>query len=92
MDQTTNEITHQGGPELPTGSVMVPEPPGIGVFGNTSITEVSKLPKKSGSTSRTNWTKELNKIVMRCYLKSNLKYVDTVNECIRSGMKWGYLS
>ena len=73
MNQTTNEITDQGGPELPTGSVMVPEPPGIGVFGNTSITGVSKLPKKSGSTSRTNWTKELNKIVMRCYLKSNPK-------------------
>ena len=52
---------------------MVPEPPGIGVFGNTSITGVSKLPKRSGSTSRTKWMKELNKIVMRCYFKSNPK-------------------
>ena len=52
---------------------MVPEPPSIGVFGNTSIIGVSKLLKKSASASRTNWTKGLNKIVMKCYLKSNPK-------------------
>ena len=38
-------LTVQGGPELPTGSAMVSEPPGLEVMGTTSGTGVLKSPE-----------------------------------------------
>ena len=46
MYRSQKSITHQGIPELPTGSVKVSEPPGPEVqVGNTSGVGVSSLPE-----------------------------------------------
>ena len=64
-------------PELPTGSVTVSEPPGSDREGNTTDFGVSSLPTNNNNDEsertekRLRWTKEVNKIVMRCFYKSD---------------------
>ena len=70
MNFTNQSITEQGGPELPTGSVTVPEPPGVEVSDNTSNFGVSELSIRRNTAGKTKWTKQLNRIVIKCYLKS----------------------
>ena len=70
MNFTNQSITEQGGPELPTGSVTVPEPPGVEVSDNTSNFGVSELSNRRNTAGKTKWTKQLNRIVIKCYLKS----------------------
>ena len=66
----------QGGPELPTGRVMVSEPPGPEVnVATTSGTGVSKSPKRKSKDQQSSrvgnrkekWSHEENRFLWKCY-------------------------
>ena len=44
--------------------------PGRG-YNEVSQVVIKRIPRNRTNTTRTTWTKEMNKIVMKCYIKSN---------------------
>ena len=61
-----NEEIKLGMPELPTGSAMVSESPGLEVLGSTSESGVIELP-----THKHKWTQEENRMLWKCYFESD---------------------
>ena len=64
--KNANKEIKLGIPELPTGSAMVSEPPGLDVLGNTSESGVIEL-----LTCKYKWTQEENRMLWKCYFDSD---------------------
>ena len=48
-------------------------------------------PGRHQATARLKWNKEVNKIVMKCFYKSNPKKGDIGRGCLEFGKRWGFL-
>ena len=64
--KSTNTEIKVGMAEVPTGSAMVFEPPGLVFFGSTSESGVIEL-----STLKHKWTQEENRMLQNCYFESD---------------------
>ena len=74
-----NNETNLGGPELPAGSVTVPEPPGPRVVGTTlgtgviivpNLYSVNNKPKNRKEKGRRKWKKEEYEIALECRMEA----------------------
>ena len=75
--KSANREIKLGMPELPTGSAMVSESPGLEVLGSTSESGVIELP-----THKHKWTQEENRMLWKCYFESDKNVRDIRRECI----------
>ena len=76
--KSTNTETKLQMSELPTRSVMVFEPPRPEALGNTSGSGVIEL-----QTRKHEWTLEENKMLWKCYFKSDMnvrKYMERIHQ------------